>query len=87
MKRTEMDVFFYATTKTTQKYSDIKFKKDDYIIFGKESKGIPEELLEKNRENCITIPMNSKGRSLNLSNAAAIILYEGLRQNGFDFGE
>lgn len=86
-KKNSSGRFFYATTKTTQKYSDVKFEKDDYIVFGKESKGIPEELLEKNRENCITIPMNSKGRSLNLSNAAAIVLYEGLRQNGFDFGE
>jgi len=79
--------FFYATTKTKVKYCDVQFKKDDYIFFGKESKGIPEEILEKNPESCITIPMNSKGRSLNLSNAAAIILYEGLRQNGFEFGE
>lgn len=79
--------FFYATTKSRQNYSDIKYRKDDFIVFGKESKGIPEEILKKNITNCITIPMNSKGRSLNLSNAAAIILYEGLRQTGFDFGE
>lgn len=79
--------FFYATTKTKQTYCDINYKKDDFIFFGKESKGIPEYILEKNIENCITIPMNSKGRSLNLSNAAAIILYEGLRQTGFQFGE
>jgi tRNA (cytidine/uridine-2'-O-)-methyltransferase len=79
--------FFYATTKTKQSYSDIKYKKNDFIFFGKESKGIPESILEKNIKNCITIPMNSKGRSLNLSNAVAIILYEGFRQIGFDFGE
>lgn len=79
--------FFYATTKTKQKYCDVEYKKNDFIIFGKESKGIPEEILNENIENCITIPMNSKGRSLNLSNSAAIILYEALRQNNFDFGE
>lgn len=79
--------FFYATTKTKQKYCDIEYKTNDFIIFGKESKGIPEEILDKNSENCITIPMNSKGRSLNLSNSAAIILYEALRQNNFKFGE
>lgn len=79
--------FFYATTKTKQKYCDVNYKKNDYIVFGKESKGIPEELLNKNIENCITIPMNSKGRSLNLSNAAAIILYEAFRQLGFEFGD
>ena len=79
--------FFYATTKTQQKYCDIEYKTNDFIIFGKESKGIPEEILRNNSKNCITIPMNSKGRSLNLSNSAAIILYEALRQNNFEFGE
>lgn len=76
---------YYATTKTKKKYSDIEFKKDDFVMFGPESRGIPEEILEKNKENCITIPMIDMGRSLNLSNSAAIILYEGLRQSGFTF--
>jgi len=79
--------FYYATTKTKQNYSDVKYKKDDFIVFGKESKGVPESILEANKETCITIPMIPIGRSLNLSNAAAIMLYEALRQTDFDFGE
>ena len=76
---------FYATTKTNQKYSDIEFKDDDFVMFGPESRGIPEEILDANKETCITIPMIDMGRSLNLSNSAAIILYEALRQNNFNF--
>lgn len=76
---------FYATTKTKQKYSDVKFEKNDFIMFGPESRGIPEDILKKNLERCITIPMIPMGRSLNLSNSAAIILYEALRQTDFDF--
>lgn len=76
---------FYATTKTKQKYSDVKFEKNDFIMFGPESRGIPEDILKKNTERCITIPMIPMGRSLNLSNSAAIILYEALRQTDFDF--
>ncbi len=75
--------FYYATTKTEKFYSDVKYKENDFIVFGPESKGIPVEILERNKENCIKIPMVSMGRSLNLSNSAAIILYEGLRQLGF----
>lgn len=74
---------YYATTKTNQKYSDISFKENDYIMFGPESSGIPEILLNQNKNKCITIPMIDMGRSLNLSNAVAIILYEGLRQLNF----
>ena len=76
---------FYATTKTKQKYSDIKYEKNDFIMFGPESRGIPEEILNKNPERCITIPMIPMGRSLNLSNSSAIILYEAYRQLGFEF--
>ena len=76
---------FYATTKTKQKYSDVKFEKNDFIMFGPESRGIPEDILKKNPERCITIPMIPMGRSLNLSNSTAIILYEALRQTDFDF--
>lgn len=75
--------FYYATTKTDKYYSEVSYKEDDFIVFGPESKGIPVEILQENRENCIKIPMVSMGRSLNLSNSAAIILYEGLRQLGF----
>lgn len=74
---------WYATTKAEHVYSDVKFGPDDYIMFGKESAGIPEEILVENRERCIRIPMLGDTRSLNLSNAAAIVLYEALRQNGF----
>lgn len=77
--------FYYATTKTNRTYSDIKYQSDDFIIFGPESKGIPVEILEENKENCIKIPMIKMGRSLNLSNSAAIILYEALRQQNFYF--
>ncbi len=79
--------FYFATTKTTQKYSDVKYKEDDFIVFGPESKGIPEKILNENKKTCITIPMIKMGRSLNLSNSAAIILYESLRQNNFNFKE
>ncbi len=74
---------FMATTKAHQKYTDVVYGKDDYILFGKESAGIPEELLVENEENCIRIPMVSDIRSLNLSNSVAVILYEALRQNDF----
>lgn len=76
---------YYATTKTKQKYSDIKYEKDDFIMFGPESRGIPESILNANKENCITIPMIPMGRSLNLSNSSVIILYEALRQLNFEF--
>ena len=76
---------YFATTKTNQKYSDVKFQKNDYIMFGPESRGIPEEILNKYKEYNITIPMIPMGRSINLANSASIILYEALRQNDFDF--
>ena len=79
--------FYFATTKTAQKYSDVKYKPNDFIVFGPESRGIPAEIREANTETCITIPMIKMGRSLNLSNSAAIILYEALRQNNFNLGE
>lgn len=79
--------FYYATTKTTRRYSDVKYGENDFIVFGPESRGIPAEIREKNEETCITIPMIKMGRSLNLSNSAAIVLYEAMRQNDFDFKE
>ncbi|WP_027132217.1 tRNA (cytidine(34)-2'-O)-methyltransferase [Fusobacterium necrophorum] len=78
---------FYATTKTKQKYSDVRYQENDYIMFGPESRGIPEDILKQDPERCITIPMIPMGRSLNLSNSVAIILYEALRQVNFCFGE
>lgn len=76
---------YFATTKTNQKYSDVKFQKNDFIMFGPESRGIPEEILNKYKEYNIIIPMIPMGRSINLANSASIILYEALRQNDFDF--
>ena len=74
---------YMATTKAHKTYTDVQFEEDDYILFGKESAGIPEELLVENEENCIRIPMLGETRSLNLSNSVAIVLYEALRQNDF----
>ena len=72
-----------ATTKAKHVYSDVKFGPDDFIMFGKESAGIPEEILVDYEETCIRIPMLEQIRSLNLSNSAAIVLYEALRQQNF----
>lgn len=79
--------FYYATTKCKNRYCDVKFKENDFIIFGPESRGLPKEILDANPDKCITIPMIEMGRSLNLSNSAAIILYEALKQTNFNFGE
>lgn len=76
--------YFFATTKARHTYCDIEFKPDDYILFGKETKGLPEELLHDNPDICIRIPMISEARSLNLSNSVAIVVYEALRQVGFE---
>ena len=73
-----------ATTKAKRLYTEADFKPDDFIMFGKESAGIPEEILVDNEETCIRIPMLDQIRSLNLSNAVAVVLYEALRQNHFD---
>ena len=75
--------FYYSTTKGINTYSDVSYNDGDYILFGKETKGLPEELLVKNKEYCIRIPMIDEARSLNLSNAVAIVAYEALRQTGF----
>ncbi len=72
-----------ATTKAKHCYTDVTFGPDDYIMFGKESAGIPEEILVENEENCIRIPMLENIRSLNLSNSVAVVLYEALRQQNF----
>ncbi|OEF98988.1 tRNA (uridine(34)/cytosine(34)/5-carboxymethylaminomethyluridine(34)-2'-O)-methyltransferase TrmL [Vulcanibacillus modesticaldus] len=75
--------FFYATTKTDRLYTDVTYQDEDFIVFGKETAGIPIEILNKNWEQTITIPMGDAVRSLNLSNSAAIVLYEALRQLEF----
>ncbi|MCI9583959.1 tRNA (cytidine(34)-2'-O)-methyltransferase [Clostridiaceae bacterium] len=75
---------YMATTKAKRIYTDISYEPDCYIMFGPESRGIPEEMLVKNGEDCVRIPMWGETRSLNLSNSVAVILYEALRQNGFE---
>ncbi len=74
---------WFATTKAKRVYTEADFGMDDYIMFGKESGGIPEKILAEQEEACIRIPMLDDIRSLNLSNSVAIVLYEALRQNGF----
>lgn len=75
---------YMATTKAPKVYTEVHYEPDCYIMFGKESAGIPEEILVDNEDHCIRIPMWGDIRSLNLSNSAAIVLYEALRQNGFE---
>ena len=75
---------YYATTKALKTYTDVQYEEDCYIMFGKESAGIPEEILVEHEETCIRIPMLPEIRSLNLSNSVAIVLYEALRQQGFE---
>ncbi len=74
---------YMATTKARKVYTEAHYEPDCYIMFGKESAGIPEELLTDNQENCVRIPMIGEIRSLNLANSVAIVLYEALRQNQF----
>lgn len=74
---------YFATTKGHKTYADVRYNEDDYIMFGKESAGIPEEILSINEENCIRIPMIENERSLNLANSVSIVLYEALRQQDF----
>ena len=74
---------YMATTKAHQNYCDVKFAPDDFIMFGNESRGIPEEILVDYESTCIRIPMLDEIRSLNLANSVAIVLYEALRQNNF----
>ncbi|MBD7966913.1 tRNA (uridine(34)/cytosine(34)/5-carboxymethylaminomethyluridine(34)-2'-O)-methyltransferase TrmL [Paenibacillus gallinarum] len=75
--------FFYATTKAKNRYSDFQFQDGDFLVFGKETKGLPPELIAENQETCMRMPMSDAVRSLNLSNSAAIIVYEALKQLDF----
>lgn len=76
--------FYFATTKAKRFYTTVNFKDGDFIVFGKETRGLPEELLREHEENCIKIPMlHNYGRSLNLANSANVILFEALRQQDF----
>lgn len=75
----ESDRFFYLTTKAKGPYFEVNFRPGDFLVFGRETKGLPERVLNENRESCITIPMHGT-RSLNLATAVAIVLFEATRQ-------
>lgn len=77
--------FYFASKKAPNSYHEVKYNEDDYLVFGKETAGLPENFLKNNIENTIRIPMvaNKNARSLNLANSVAIILYEALRQLNF----
>ena len=75
---------YMATTKARKVYTELSYEQDCYLMFGKESAGIPEEILVRYQDTCVRIPMWGDIRSLNLSNAVSIVLYEALRQNGFE---
>lgn len=75
--------FHFLTTKAARAYTDVRYGADDFLVFGCETKGLPESLLKRTYDRCIRIPMIAGARSLNLSNAVAIVLYEALRQRGF----
>lgn len=77
--------YFYATTKTQKSYADVEYNEGCFLVFGKETKGLPKDLIEKNEGHCIRIPMRGieGARCLNLSNSVAIVVYEALRQLGF----
>ena len=83
--------FYFASTKSKHTYAEVKYPKNCFIVFGKESFGLRESLLKKHYDDCIRIPMMAEARSLNLSNSVAIIVYEALRQNDYfslkDYGE
>ena len=76
--------FYYASTKAPRSYAQVQYPKDVFLVFGRESRGLPENLLERVYDRCIRIPMVESARSLNLSNSVAIVTYEALRQHGFE---
>jgi tRNA (cytidine/uridine-2'-O-)-methyltransferase len=75
--------FYFNTTKAGRFYSEIAYTPDDVLVFGKETAGLPESLLAANADRCVRIPMLAGARSLNLSNAVAVVVYEALRQQNF----
>lgn len=83
LEKNKYPKIYMATTKAVKAYTEVSYEPDCYIMLGKESAGIPEELLLSNKDNCVRIPMIGDIRSLNLGNSVAIILYEALRQNNF----
>ena len=74
---------YFFTTKARKTYADVSYRSGDYLVFGKETKGLDEELLVAHAKQCVRIPMREGSRSLNLSNAVAVAVYEGMRQNSF----
>ncbi len=75
--------YYFASTKSKHRYTEVTYRDGDYLFFGRETRGLEESLLHENYENCIRIPMREGARSLNLSNSVAIVLYEALRQQDF----
>lgn len=84
MKKNPGAKIYMATTKAEKTHVEVNYEPDCYIMFGKESAGIPEEILVNHKDDCIRIPMKGEIRSLNLSNSVAVVLYEALRQNNFE---
>lgn len=76
--------FYFTSTKAQRNYTDVRYEADDHLVFGPETRGLPESLLQIAYDRAIRIPMKEEARSLNLSNAVAIVLYEAMRQRGFD---
>ncbi|MDR0408588.1 MAG: tRNA (cytidine(34)-2'-O)-methyltransferase [Campylobacteraceae bacterium] len=81
----KLERFFFATTKSNKPYFEAQYKKEDFLFFGGESTGLPMELMKKNWDNAVTIPMGRNGRSLNQAVAVGIILYDAIRQNFKEF--
>ena len=82
-EKTKGGKYYYFSTKAQKRHSDIQYEDNCYIVFGKETRGLPEHLLMNNYETTVRIPMIEEARSLNLSNPVAVVLYEALRQTGF----
>lgn len=82
-ERTKGGRYFYLSKKASKRYTDIRFEDGDYLVFGKETKGLPEHIVFDNPDTALRIPMAKDLRSLNLSNTVALVLYEALRQTGF----
>lgn len=82
-KENQNAIFYFASTKSKKTYADVSYPDGCFVVFGKESYGLREDLLKANYDNCIRVPMKSDARSLNLSNTVAIITYEALRQQNF----
>lgn len=78
-----MPPFYFATTKGRKRYCDVVYTNQDYLVFGKETKGLPEALLASHYDHCIRIPMREGFRSLNLANSVAVVLFEAMRQLNF----